>query len=84
MTEGPNPSAEDNAIFEDDAVYLEKACRVLTKDEKELIQMRFTYNMSAREIGNILEISEEAVRVRQFRTLRKLREELLRLKKENE
>lgn len=56
----------------------------LRKTENELIQMRFTYNMSAREIGNILEISEEAVRVRQFRTLRKLREELLRLKKENE
>lgn len=56
----------------------------MTKEEKELIQMRFAYKMSAREVGNLLEISEDTVRVRQFRTLRKLKNEIIRLKKENE
>lgn len=77
-------SAEDTALFVDDEVYLERACSILTKEEKELIQMRFAYKMSAREVGNLLEISEDTVRVRQFRTLRKLKNEIIMLKKENE
>lgn len=77
-------SAEEEFLTAEDAIYLENACRVLEDEEKDIIQMKFAYKMSAKEISDILEISEEAVRVRQFRVIRKLRNEIIRLKKANE
>ena len=64
--------------------YLEDACNELKQEEKELIQMKFFYQMSTKDIAGIMEIPEGTIRVRQLRILRKLRREILRLKKEDE
>lgn len=77
-------SAEEEVLTSEDEVYLKNACNMLEDEEKDLIQMRFAYKMSVKEVSNFFEISEEAVRVRQFRVLRKLKREIIRLKKENE
>ena len=53
-------------------------------EEKQLLVMRFAENMSAKETGKVLGISEGAVRARQRRILVKLKKEILRFMKEDE
>lgn len=83
VEEARNP-VEEQVFSSDIEKYLQEACEVLKQDEKELIRMRFTYQMSAKNVGKILELSEGAVRIKQLRILRKLKREILRLKAEEE
>jgi RNA polymerase sigma-70 factor (ECF subfamily) len=48
----------------------------LTKTDQEIIQLRFFQGMSAKETADVLDMSEENVRVKQFRALKKLKEKL--------
>ena len=64
--------------------YLGAAVKILNLEEKQLLVMRFAENMSAKETGKVLGISEGAVRARQRRILVKLKKEILRFMKEDE
>lgn len=70
--------------IEDDNKYLKKALNVLTEEEKILINLRYNDNLKYKELGRILNISEGAIRTRQSRIFDKLRNEIIRLKRESE
>lgn len=71
-------------FYKEELKYLGAAVKTLNLEEKQLLVMRFAENMSAKETGNVLGISEGAVRVRQMRILVKLKKEILRFMKEDE
>ena len=77
-------SAKEAAILRSDLRYLAKARQVLTTEERTLLVWIFEKKMPTKEAARILNISEGAVRVRQHRILGKLKQEILRLKKEEE
>jgi len=77
-------SAKETAILRSDLRYLAKARQVLTTEERTLLVWIFEKKMPTKEAARILNISEGAVRVRQHRILGKLKQEILRLKKEEE
>ncbi len=81
---GQYNSLEGEIFDRDIREYLQMACSSLGPDEKELIVLKFTYCMSAREISEVMKISEDAVRIKQFRIIRKLRNEINRLKREDQ
>lgn len=72
-------SIEEEYIRKEDFVFLEKAIKVLDKDELQLIYFRIEAKLSSREVGEAFGISEGAVRVKQYRILKKLRDEIIRL-----
>lgn len=55
---------------------LGEGLKCLSDKEASLIIMRFKYNLSAKEIGDILDITEGNVRVKQMRIMIKLRKTL--------
>lgn len=59
--------------------YLEIAVDSLTIEEKQLIISRFQEELSSEEVGVLLGITAGAVRVRQHRVLKKLRDEIEKL-----
>ena len=65
-----DPAREADAI--DDARRLRRALAELSDDRRQVIVLRFVDDLSAREIGAVLERSEGAVRVLQHRALREL------------
>ena len=77
-------SLKEQAILRSDLRYLAKARQVLTADERTLLIWIFEKGMSSKEVAEILNISDGAVRVRQHRILGKLKQEITRLKKEDE
>lgn len=56
------------------SVKVKKAIGRLGEDDQEIISLKYFGGLSAREIGEQLDISEEAVRQRQCRALKLLRE----------
>jgi RNA polymerase sigma-B factor len=60
----------------DQRMLLEKALQVLTEREREIIRMTFYENMSQKQAGERLGISQMHVSRLQRRALRKLRETL--------
>lgn len=75
---------DEEDFYSNELKYLEKARTILTEEEEFLICMRFKENISARQVGEILDISEGNVRVKQGRILHKLKNEIIRLMKEDE
>lgn len=74
---------EQTDFYEDAIPYIDEARKCLAEEDRLLICMKFEKNMSSREVGEVLGISEGNVRVRQKRILHKLKKEILRLKKED-
>lgn len=72
-------SVEEECIRREDLICLEKAKKILDEDEIQLIYLRFETGLSAREVGDAFGISEGAVRVKQHRILKKLKNEIIRL-----
>lgn len=69
-------SVEDNYILQEDLKKLEHARQSLSEEEQRLLHLRFDEELSARNIGMQLEVSEGAVRVKQHRILVKLKKKL--------
>lgn len=65
-------SVEDELIAKEMNLHLKKCLEFLNDKEKTLIIMRFKDNLSSKEIGDLLGISEGNVRVRQRRIMIKL------------
>ena len=73
----------DEVTFQrEQLAYLERAKGVLSEDELQIIHLRFFAGLSARAVGDAFGISEGAVRARQYRILRKLKGEILRLQQQ--
>lgn len=62
--------------------YLRESVKILSYDEKLIIHMKYVRKLSSKEIGDIFEISDGAVRMRQSRITVKLKAEIIRLMKE--
>ncbi len=74
-------NAVESELFEKDLLaYLSDACESLDETEKDLIRMKFAHRMTSREIGEALDLSESAVRVRQLRLLRRLEKKIRELR----
>lgn len=73
-------SVEEEYVRREDLFYLAEAMKVLDKDELVLIYLRVEAKLGAREVGETFGISEGAVRVKQYRILKKLRDEIIRCK----
>ncbi len=79
MTElGIEPHYDENLIEklekDENIGKVTRALQYLSKNLKEVVILRFVNELSARETGQILGISEVNVRVLQFRALKKLKE----------
>ena len=78
-------NAVESELFEKDLLaYLAAACESLDETEKDLIRMKFAYRMTSKEIGEAMDLSESAVRVRQLRLLRRLEKKIQELKLRSE
>ena len=75
-------SVEEQYICKEDLIYLDRARKVLNEDERQLVYLRFGAELSAREVGEAFGISEGAVRVKQYRILKKLKAEIIRLQQQ--
>ncbi len=66
--------------------FLEEALIILTKDERDLLKLKYRWRLSGEEIAKILDISHELVRVKLHKIRLKLKEEILDRKRrwENE
>ena len=53
--------------------YLRIGLSILTDEERLLLQLRFKENYSSKEVGRMLNISENNVRVRQYRIVMKMK-----------
>ena len=58
---------------------LEKAIRMLSPEDMEMVRMRFFEKMSFRDIGDILEIEENNAKVKNHRIIYKLRKLFIKL-----
>ena len=74
---------EEAEFFKEEVRYLNEALKLLTTEERQLIQLKFYDKKSAKVIGEFFGIPEGTVRVRQLRILKKLKEEITRLMKED-
>ena len=73
----------DEAYFhKEQLAYLEQAKSVLAEEELQLIYLRFHVELSVRAVGDAFGISEGAVRAKQYRILKKLKREILRLQEQ--
>lgn len=75
---------KEGDFYADYLEYLAKAVSVLNFEEKELLRMRFGMKLPARQVGELLGVSEVNVRVRQKRILAKLKKEILKLMKRDD
>ena len=65
---------EDLGIQHDCRAELDRALAALPAEQRELIHLRYAAELSARQIGHLLGVSEIAARQRLHRALRRLRE----------
>jgi RNA polymerase sigma-70 factor, ECF subfamily len=76
LDDAPEPVAGDDPArlvdWADDARRVRRALARLSDDRRQVIILRFVDGLSAREIGDVLDRSEGAVRVLQHRALREL------------
>jgi len=72
----PFDDGESEAFFEDMLCYLQEAIQELSEEDKLLIVLRFINKKSAKEVGELLEITEGNVRVRQLRILAKMKQRI--------
>lgn len=71
-----NPDAETQVLQSEDRVGLYRAIHRLSEKEREVVLYRITGELSFREIGEILEKSENWARTTFYRAKLRLREEL--------
>ena len=71
-----NPDAETQVLQSDDRVGLYRAIHRLSEKEREVVLYRITGELSFREIGEILEKSENWARTTFYRAKLRLRKEL--------
>lgn len=64
------------AFLEGMYAYLQDALCILSEEERLILLLRFKENHTAKEVGQILNISENNVRVRQFRIIAKMRKHI--------
>lgn len=78
IEEGIEPSYDEDLIEkiqnDNDIEDLRKAINSLPENLREVVILRFIEELSAREVGEILNITEVNVRVLQYRGLQKLKE----------
>jgi len=78
IEEGIEPSYDEDLIEkiqnDNDIKDLHKAINSLPENLREVVILRFIEELSAREVGEILNITEVNVRVLQYRGLQKLKE----------
>lgn len=78
MEKGMEPFYEqsfvDSIQLNDDIKRLSDELKLLPKNLKDVIILRFIDDLSAREVGEILNMSEVNVRVLQYRAIKKLKE----------
>ncbi len=67
------PSAHDHAVRGEDVVALQGALHHLTGEQREVIELRFTGDLSSAQVAQKLGKNEGAVRALQFRALARLR-----------
>ncbi len=75
-------SVEEECLGKEDMIYLERAKKILNEDELQLLYLRFEAGLSARKVGDAFGISEGAARVKQYRILKKLKDEIIRLQQQ--
>jgi len=68
-----NPTAEENLLTDESLKLLSKAMEYLNAAAREILIMSKYQNLKYREIGEILDCSEGAVKVRIFRALQELK-----------
>lgn len=73
---------DEESLHKEQLTYLEQAKGVLSEDELQIIYLRFDARLSVRAVGDAFGISEGAVRARQYRILKKLKREILRLQQQ--
>ncbi len=72
-------SQETDNFYEDsDAHYIWKELSILPDTERGIIYLHIKCGYSYKEIGGMLSITENSVRVKAFRALKKLKESLVR------
>lgn len=71
-----NPDGETHALWHEDRMELYRSIHKLSEKEREVVLYRITGELSFREIGEILEKSENWARTTFYRAKLKLREEL--------
>jgi len=78
IEEGIEPSYDEDFIEKiqnDEAIKkLNKAIKSLPENLREVIILRFIEDLSAKEVGEVLNLTEVNVRVLQYRALKKLKE----------
>ncbi len=67
------PSAHDHAVRGEDVVALQGALHLLTGEQRQVIELRFTGDLSSAQVARKLGKNEGAVRALQFRALARLR-----------
>ena len=75
----PETGPEQKAIRNEIVSSMQKALQELREDDRDVIMMRSYEDLSFREIGELLGISENAATVRHMRALRKLKDHWKRL-----
>lgn len=77
-------SVETEYFEEDDVVYLRLAWMILSEEEKDLLIFKYAHQLKNYEIGKLYGISEGLVAVKLQRIRKKLKEEMLKIKREEE
>ena len=67
------PTPEETVIHAEEKASVRKLLETLSLEEKELLEMRYTYEMQYSEIARRLSITEEAAKKRGQRVIQKLR-----------
>ena len=67
------PTPEETVIQAEEKASIRKLLETLSLEEKELLEMRYTYEMQYSEIARRLSITEEAAKKRGQRVIQKLR-----------
>ncbi|MGY8686641.1 MAG: RNA polymerase sigma factor, partial [Verrucomicrobiales bacterium] len=70
---------KSDSVWDDVAPLLEQAMESLSSQDREVLVLRYFKNLTHQEVGQSVEISEEAARKRTSRALGKLRKKLMRL-----
>lgn len=77
----PELSVEEYILIKENLNELVKNINLLTQEEKDLLYLKFESNKSSKDIGAAFNLSDGAIRVRQYRIINKLKE-AMKTKKE--
>lgn len=66
-------TVEEEYMLQEDLRMLEEARTQLSREENLILNLKYDKELSAKEVGKVLDINEGNVRIKQYRILRKLR-----------